>query len=137
MYISCYKFEMNRAKGCWKWSDFYSKCVKTTQFLTAALLFNHQHTHVRELSKKETCFYSNEFWHTVKRKEQKSEPQKALKWEKKSKTTTLRANVTHIENTLNQNHVIVSKKQAKQSVWNNIVEIVKIWACFMCYQYEE
>lgn len=61
VYISCYKFEVNRAKGCRKWSDFYSKCVKTTPFLTAALLFNHQHTHVRELSKKETCFYSNEF----------------------------------------------------------------------------
>lgn len=34
---------------------------------------------------------------------------------KKSRTTTLRANVTHIENTLNQNHVIVSKKKNKQN----------------------
>lgn len=40
---------------------------------------------------------------------------------KKSKTTTLRANVTHIENTLNQNHVIVSKKNKQNKVFETIL----------------
>lgn len=45
VYISCYKFEVNRAKGCLKLSDFCSKWVKTTHFLTTALLFIKSPTH--------------------------------------------------------------------------------------------
>lgn len=45
VYISCYKFEVNRAKGCRKLSNFNSKSVKTTHFLTTALSYNKSPTH--------------------------------------------------------------------------------------------